>query len=168
MVFRVRVERMSDRSGAVVLSEAELEPARQLVDRILDYVASDPRWPVIAAIKPGGDAQIGRSAAMAPAAMLSVLDAATKDEELLAALESRALIDRAFIELTQAKLTFDMTAALSRQRRDYEPCMETGARARQILRAVSKTRRRQRQSLPEEQETKEGDLLPDCPSKKIP
>jgi hypothetical protein len=168
MVFCVRVERMSDKSGAVVLSEAELEPARQLVDRILDYVSSDPRWPVIATIEPGGDTPTGRSAAMAPAAMLSVLDAATKDEELLAALESKALIDRAFIELTQAKLTFDMTAALSRQGRDYEPCMETGARARQILRAVSETRRRQRQSPPEEQEIKEGDLPPDRPGKKIP
>lgn len=144
---------MSVERGSVELSDAELDQARELVIGILDLVLADPGRFEVLLKETAFDREAGQALTKQPSFMLSVLDMAAKNEDLLAALESDAGITQAFIELTEARLAFHVAAELSRQGENRTGSSDMGDRARQKLRELSK--RKTAEELPSEQATKE-------------
>jgi hypothetical protein len=86
--------------------------------------------------------------------MLSILDTAAKNPDLLAALESEVGITQALMELTEARLAFHVAAELSRQGEGRTGLPDMGGRARQKLRELSK-------------QEKTGELPPKQATKKV-
>jgi hypothetical protein len=145
---------MSGERASVVLSDAELDQARELVIGVLDIVLADPGRLKDFLKDTAFDPEAAHTLAKQPTFMLSVLDTAARNEELLAALEREAGIAQAFIELTQARLAFHVAAELGRQGESLRRPSDMGDRARQKLRELSR---------PE----KSGELSPEHAPKKI-
>ncbi len=143
---------MSAEQGSVVLSDAELEQARELVVRILDLVLADPERFRVFFQEMSLDLEPAHALARQPEFMLSVLETAAKNENLLAALERDAGITQALMEFTQARLAFHLAAELSRQGEDRPGSPDMGDRARQKLRELSKQEKTEK--LPPERATK--------------
>jgi hypothetical protein len=129
---------MSVERGSVVLSDAELDRARELVIGILDLVLADPGRFRVFLKEMTFDHEAAHALTEQPHFMLSVLDTAARSEDLLAALESDAGITRALMELTGARLAFHVAAELSRQGEDRPGSPDMGDRARQKLRELSR------------------------------
>ena len=145
---------MSVERGSVVLSDAELDQARELVIGILDLVLAEPGRFTDSLKEMTFDPEAAHALAKQPQFMLSVLDTAAKNEELLAALENDAGITQAFLELTEARLAFHVAAELSRQGENLTGSPDMGGRARQKLRELSK-------------QQKTGELPPEQAMKKV-
>ncbi len=129
---------MSSGRESVVLSDQELDQARDIVIRILDLAGADPGRLASFLDQVPFDLAEAHELARQPLFMLSVLEAATRDGELLTALESDARITRSLIELTQARLAFHVAAGLTRPRDGHPVSQEFGDRARQKLRELSR------------------------------
>jgi hypothetical protein len=128
---------MSSERESVVLSGAELDQAREIVIKILEVVHSDPERLALFLEGTSFDLAAARELAQSPLFMLSVLDTATKDEKLLAALETDARITKPLMEMTQARLAFHVAAELTRQGESRAQTLDVGERARQKLRELS-------------------------------
>ena len=91
-----------------------LNHAREFVARILEFVASNAtslsRFQLEFDFKLGNAAELSRS----PLFMLAVLHTVSKDEELLRGLWTHEHIGRTLIELTQARIVFQIAADLLR------------------------------------------------------
>jgi hypothetical protein len=128
---------VSSKRESVMLSDAELDFARELVIKILALVQSDPQRFKLFLTKTSLGPQSVQDLAQSPLFMLSTLDAATQDQELVAALESDAQVTKPLIEMTQASLAFHIAAELTRQGGGRTPYPDVGERARQKLRELS-------------------------------
>ncbi len=137
---------MSNERGSVVLSDAELDQARELVIAILDLALADPGKSKAFLKETAFDPSTALTLTKQPEFMLSVLDTAATNEELLGVLESSVGITQALIELTRARLAFHVAAELSRQRSDRAAPVDVGDRARQKLRELSKQGRKREQA----------------------
>ncbi len=137
---------MSNERGSVVLSDAELDQARELVIAILDLALADPGKSKAFLKETAFDPSTALTLTKQPEFMLSVLDTAATNEELLGVLESSVGITQALIELTRARLAFHVAAELSRQRNDRTTPVDVGDRARQKLRELSKQGRKREQA----------------------
>ncbi len=137
---------MSNERGSVVLSDAELDQARELVIAILDLALADPGKSKAFLKETAFDPSTALTLTKQPEFMLSVLDTAATNEELLGVLESSVGITQALIELTRARLAFHVAAELSRQRSDRTAPVDVGDRARQKLRELSKQGRKREQA----------------------
>ena len=132
---------MSKERESVLLSDAELDQARDLVTRILEFIASDAvRGEAFAALV-GRERRNAGEPARSPTDMLSILDAAVQDEGFLLDLERGIQVDRELIELTQARLSFHIAAELTRQGKARPQVRDMGERARQTLRELSEEQR---------------------------
>ena len=105
---------MSEETKSISQSDAVLAHARELVARILDFVASDGERLKRFLPMTGFNPETAQDSAQSPLFMLSVLDSAIKDEELLRSLQEHERIGPAVIELTQARLAFQVAAELTR------------------------------------------------------
>jgi hypothetical protein len=96
-------------------ADADLDDARTLVARILEFVVTDEarlrRFLTMTSFKQ----ENARELAESPLFMLSVLDSSIKDEALLRTLQEQEDIDPALIEMTQARLAFHVVAHMGRQ-----------------------------------------------------
>ncbi len=128
------------------MSDAELDQARELVIAILDLALADPGKSKAFLKETAFDPSTTLTLTKQPEFMLSVLDTAATNEELLGVLESSAGITQALIELTRARLAFHVAAELSRQRSDRTTPVDVGDRARQKLRELSKQGRKREQA----------------------
>lgn len=143
---------MSVERGSVVLSDAELDQARELVIGIVDFALADPGRFKVLLKESAFDPEAAQALTKQPLFMLSILDTAAKNPALLAALESEVGITQALMELTEARLAFHVAAELSRQGEGRTGLPDMGGRARQKLRELS--RQEKTGELPPEQATK--------------
>ncbi len=119
-------------------SQSDMGPdhARELVARILEFVASEPerlaRFVRTSSFQP----ETAEQAARSPLFMLSVLDSVMKDALLLDALHRQERIGPALIELTRARLAFHIAAEVTRRSEGEAEISAVRARVQHQLRVL--------------------------------
>ncbi len=105
---------VSNEREPLELSGTELDPAKRLVERILEFAAADPKrlesLPKRASLKLDSDPRMAQALQF----MLAVLDTALEDEILLQDLAAHEEISPHLVRLIQARLAFAVTADLTR------------------------------------------------------
>ena len=116
----------------------DLDHAKDLVARILEFVADDQQRLRHFLTEAGFSLESAQDLAQSPAFMVSVLDTILKNEMLLAILGEREGIRVPLIELTRARLSFHLAAEMTRQSEEDAQALAIKERVRTQLRTLSR------------------------------
>jgi hypothetical protein len=101
---------MREQPGSVPQPDMGLDHAREMVARILEFIASNEERLKRFLQLPDFRPKAFRETARSPLSMLSILGFIVKDEQLLRELAENEKIEIALIELARARLSFEVAA----------------------------------------------------------
>jgi hypothetical protein len=129
-------ELMAEEPNYISEPDVGLDQTRELVARILEFVASRrerlTRFLHMTSFRP----EIIRETTLSPLFMLSVLDTVMKDQQLQRELQEHEQIVPVMIELAQARLGFHIASEVTQQREGEAEASAIRARVRQQLRVL--------------------------------
>lgn len=134
---------MSRNSFSAPPSDLGLEQAKGLAARILDFIASDRsrlrRFLQLTGFHPDAF----RESAQSPLFILTVLNTVADDQQLLRALEEHEQITPDMIEMTRARLAFQVSVEAIQQGRSDQQAVTVKEKVQHQLRALLRRLRRQ-------------------------